>query len=523
MDAEPPPLNLDYESYHIELDSAPMPFVDWALVDPGHVSWTLPSGEPAPLSGLHGLDSPDEVTPVPVNEPSGIRIQVQAAEKQGRFLDLMPAEYPWEQGRVKAVTLAYDDDASCYRVWYECRGGLGYADSPDLRTWRKPPLNPTPFDDAKASNLAYIANSDECAASGMFQHPDSLQPAQAGSILIDPSAEPDRRFKTTVLASAIPDRLNEFARKTGKMLSSRVSPVSANVLFPAYSADGVAWHVVPEPCLLHDADTQTVVLFDRRTSSYVMYTRNWTLGRRTIGRSISQDYFDFPLPQTVLAPTAYEQPFVDFYVNAAAWYPSRRDLQLLFVLAYDRHIDSGAIRLATSRDGMFWEFTPGDPVVAPGSPSEWDSHFPISIPSLVRTPEGGLLFLYNGYNLPHKFPRTGFVEGDQGIAYWKADRLAALEAPDRGTFTTPRLRLRGERLIVNASTARSGSIEIEVLDERLAPVPGRTFAEFDALVGDNANFTATWKGESDLADWMDQFVHLRFRMRAAKIYAMRAE
>ena len=519
---EAAPLSLDFEAFRFELNSTPMPFADWAMVEAGNLDWIAGDGRKLPLEGPHGLNSPAEARAVPFALAHGVRIRAQAAEKTGTFADLVPAEHPWERGKMKAQTLLFDSQSQLYRVWYDCAGGLAYAESADLKVWVKPLLNRNAFEGSPQTNLVYIVNQDECLASGMFQKPDTLQVAQAGSIFVDPSAPGEERFKTTVLASANPELLQAFAKARGKALSSRVSLTSGNVLFPAVSADGIAWRVIPEPNLLHDADTQTVIHFDERIQRYVLYTRLWEFGRRVIARSETADFRDFPLPATVLAPGAVEPPYVDYYANAMTAYPSRNDLFLMFVMAYDRSSESGEVRAATSRDGKLWQFSPGNPIVKPGPPSAWDSHWPIAVPPFVRTPEDGMLLLYTAYNLPHKFPRAGLVEGNQGIARWPADRVFALEAPEAGAFCTPYLKLRGSKLLLNFQTERAGVVRVELRDREFKVIPGHSFAECEPLSGDDLAREVCWNGTSDLEKLRDEFVYLNFEMRAAKLFAMRA-
>ncbi|NUM52336.1 MAG: hypothetical protein HUU46_01710 [Candidatus Hydrogenedentes bacterium] len=514
---------LDSEANRLELGSIPMPFADWALVEAGQNEWVGPDGKTLPLDGPHGLTSPDEARAIPLGFAHGVAIRAQEATKAGVFSDMVPVEHPWERANMKARTLLYDEAAHVYRVWYECPGGLAYAESADLKTWRKPLTNPTAFGDRTHSNLAYIANRDECAASGMFQKPDALEVAQSGTVFVDPSAPPDERFKTTTLASATPEKLHAFAKEKGKPLSSRVSDMSANVLFPAVSADGVAWRVIPEPNLLHDADTQTVVFFDTRIRRYVAYTRLWEFGRRAIGRAESKDFRDFPLPRAVLSPDANEAPYIDYYANAMARYPGRDDLHLMFVLAYDRRTENSVVRAATSRDGALWRFAPGGPVLRPGTAKDWDSHFVLPVPSFVRAPDGDLLLLYSAYNQPHKFPRAGFVEGNQGVARWKADRLSAIEAESEGSFTTPYLRLLGSKIILNVQTARTGEVRVELCDRDLQPLPGCSVLDCDPIVGDHVAFTVTWKGNSNVPTLDNSSARIRVQMRSTKIFALSAE
>ncbi len=515
--------DLDLEGSEIVLDQMPLLFLDWSMVDGGQISWVGPDGRSLPLNDAHGLKSPDEARPVPMGIPSGVAIRTQAAEKRGVFADLLPAEFPWEEGKRKAHALLFDAQAKMYRVWYDCAGGLAYAESDDLKAWRKPLLNPKAYNDQPRSNLAFIANLDECRASGMFQRPDALAVASSGTVFVDPSADAYERFKTTILASATPERLRAFTEAKGKPLSSRVSAVSATVLFPAVSADGVSWRVIPEPNFLHDADTQTVVHFDERIKKYVLYTRLWEFGRRAIGRSESDTFREFPLARPVLRAGADESPIVDFYANAMARYPGRDDPHLMFVTAYDRRVENSTIRLASSRDGVLWDFVSREAIIAPGAAAEWDSHFVIAPPSFVRAPDGKLLLLYNAYNYPHKFPRAGFVEGNQGIARWKAERLAAIEAEEDGYFNTPRVTLRGSKILLNVQTARAGEVKVELRDASFAPVPGRTFEECDPITGDHESIEVAWEGDADLSALNTQRLHVAFRMRAAKLFGVCAE
>lgn len=506
-----------------ELTSQPLPFVDWAIVEAGHIAWVGPDGEPAPLDGPHTIERAEDVRAVPTGLAHGVRIQAQPARKGPRFNETFPHDFPWEEGRLQPHTLLHDADAGLYRLWYECRGGLAYAESTDLETWNKPLLNPNPRDGQTGSNLTYFENQDSIAASGIFQHPESLRVAGAGTVFIDPSAPPTERFKCTVLASSDPAKLRAFAERTGKPLGARVSPNTGNCLYPAWSGDGIAWTLGLEPNLLQDADTQTVVHYDAQIHHYVAYTRNWDFDRRVIARSESTDFRNFPLPRTVLSPGPTEAPWTDFYNNAMTVYPGQPNLRLIFCLAYDRQADSSTIRLATSRDGVNWNFTPGPPLVSPGSKDAWDAYFVMPHPGLVRKPDGSFLLYYSGYKYPHKFPRSKFQEGDSGAALWDADRIVAIEAETEGEFTTAPLRLRGKQIRINAATSESGEIRAELLDKDFGKIAGRGLTEAIPITGDNANASLKWTTGGDLAALEGEFVRVRFVMRNARIFSMRAE
>ena len=60
---------------------------------------------------------------------------------------------------------------------------------------------------------------------------------------------------------------------------------------------------------------------------------------------------------------------------------------------------------------------------------------------------------------------------------------------------------------------------IEVTDRKDRPLPERSFSEADAIIGDDLNRTVTWKGEAKLNTQPDQSILLRFRPRAARLFA----
>ena len=510
-----------------ELTKTPLPFVDWAMVECGHVGWMGPGGEVAPLNDPHDIADPDSVIPVPFSIASGVRLRAQPATQRLPFDAIFTRTLPWEQGSIEGHTLIHDADVNLYRLWYYCAGSYGYAESRDLKTWEKPLLNPNGWGEYEKTNLAYIFNKDELA-SGMFQHPNEIHPGGTNAFFQDPSAAPGEMFKNTIVASTDIEKLTAFTEKTGKPLSPMVSPNSGNCMYGMVSPDGIGWRVILEPIMLHDADTLTVIHRDPAIDKYVMFTRLFEFGRRTVARTESDDFRDFPLPHTVIGSEPSDPPYLDFYANACAFYPGNPDIRLIFPMVYDRSIDRSHIELAISRDGRMWSRVPGGAILAgSGGDEAWDASFVHARSSFARMPDGRMMIMYGGNRLPHKFPRAEFADGGgqsggNGIAWWEADRLVALEAPERGEFTTPYMKLRGARLVLNMQTERAGAIQVELYDEDFMPIPGRTFAEADLLTGDDVARTVTWSGQSDLSDLRDKLIYLRFRMRAAKLFALGA-
>ena len=77
----------------------------------------------------------------------------------------------------------------------------------------------------------------------------------------------------------------------------------------------------------------------------------------------------------------------------------------------------------------------------------------------------------------------------------------------------------GRKLHLNVQTKHAGYVQVEVADRTGRPLPGRSFAEADPISGDHLDRVVTWKGEADIERKPDQSVLLRFRLRAAGLFA----
>ena len=72
---------------------------------------------------------------------------------------------------------------------------------------------------------------------------------------------------------------------------------------------------------------------------------------------------------------------------------------------------------------------------------------------------------------------------------------------------------------MNLQTKHAGRVLVEVADRQGRPLPGRTFDDADPIAGDHLDRPVTWNGDSYLNKNPDQPVLLRFRLRAAKLFA----
>ena len=169
------------------------------------------------------------------------------------------------------------------------------------------------------------------------------------------------------------------------------------------------------------------------------------------------------------------------------------------------------------------------PAGPPGSDSEGSFYAGVGLVEMrsgqVSLPVGPVWHTHNEHHHASTEPErhTGYLT----LATWRRDGFASLEAESVGSFTTVPFTFEGGRLQVNAWTRFGGELSVELVDvstatmrEAGSTVPGRTFADCDAIDGDHLETTILWNGDSDLSAWEGKSVRLRVRMRRARLYAL---
>ncbi len=79
----------------------------------------------------------------------------------------------------------------------------------------------------------------------------------------------------------------------------------------------------------------------------------------------------------------------------------------------------------------------------------------------------------------------------------------------------------GSELVLNCSTAATGSIRVEIQDGDGAPVAGFEIGDCREIVGDAIEQTVSWLSGSDVSRLAGQPVRLRFVMRDGDLYSVR--
>ena len=439
-------------------------FTDWRFVNPGWFSWVDAEGSP---HGVGESYAPDALFFRPINSPHGIRLMAQQPQRVG---PLVEPERPWETKNVWILTILYENGV--YRGWMACGERLCYVESKDGYTWERPNLGIYEFQGSRDTNIL-------------------LDWAGNKAIFVDPSAPAKERYKL--------------------VLGDQPGGVCG-----AISPDGLHWTRLPTPIVEGHCDTQNIAYYDEGLKKYVLYRRLWQDGRRAIGRSESEDFRHFPPSEVILEGILPDlPPSVGLYTNCKTTIPMAPDHHLLFPTVYHREVDLGVGVMAASRDGKFWHFLPGPPVVTATPFGQWDCGWTVPSPNLIELPNGDFALAYDASNLPHKYPR-GHMKSNTGYAIWPKGRIVALEALEQGEFTTLPIDTKGGRkLLINVLTERVGSILVEV-----DGIPGRSFAEADPIIGDQYRKVVTWKGEDYLGYEQGKPIVLRFRMKQAKLFGL---
>ena len=482
----------------LEVGNQKQYFTDWRWVQGGWISFD-------PRRGHHGG--------VPWGVPSGVKLVAERAEKSRPW---MKADRPWELAVHGYHTVIHEGGK--YRFWVETlhpRGkdgwnSLCYAESDNGYDWVKPELGPTPFrgdggEESRDNNIVF----NETTNGGY--------PYSGGTVFKDPSCASDERYKLIYLTWAGP----------------------RPQVRGAVSADGIRWVPIDQP-LLHGycSDTQTTAYYDTRLACYVAYLRYWSAGcwfideatwegsqsgRRQIARAVSSDFGSWSDPEPVLSLGVAHHPSHDLYTNAHILYQD--DVHFMFPAQYDREKDTTEVYLATSRDGIRWEYFGDSPVVPvgePGSGEEGQIYAGCGLVPLgadkTALPYFGTPFPHNNYDPYHRDQGASRECGQLAWAIWDRDRLVAVQAEGEGRFTIPPVFVRGNRLLLNVSTGAAGEVRVQLKDQSGEVIPGRTLSDCESITGDCPKAVVTWKGRFDLSDLSGKPVQVEIRARAAKLY-----
>ena len=420
---------------------------------------------------------------------------------------IIRATDPWEEKVCVYGTVIYEPEQETYRMWYTGYGGAAgglvqytgcYATSKDGIFWEKPNLGLVQYAGSKDNNLF-------------------LGDAANINVIKEPrERDPERLYKILCLQSGKP------------------------YVSVGFSRDGVRWNMYEgNPVLTETSDTHTLLGWDENHGQYVAYirpaTRNGT-NIRVIGRSVSDDFMKWTMPEVVMEPDEEDPPGLEFYGMPVFKYEG---LYLGTVWAYHAYPEEPYtrmaatmdIQLAASRDGIKWERL-GDrtPFIPNGPPGSIDQSqiYTIKEP-LVMDDE--LWFYYGGWDGDHGDARSN---ASICLAKLRMDGFISMDADaDGGTLLTKPFRCEGGRLTINAE-ARGGTVSVAVLDESGVEILGYRKIDCAVVDGDSIRQRVSWSGAwsreaaadaplegggVSLDGLRGRTIRLRFYIRSASLYS----
>lgn len=451
-----------------------------------------------------------------------VTLIMNPAQKLGIVLDSTDA--PWELGTGGFFRVI--EDGGKFKMYYgaftEAGKSLCYAESSDGLRWTKPSLGLVTVRGNKNNNLIYPDNAIDA------------------TIMVDPNDAPERRYK--LFRSNLSNDQNQAG------------------IYASYSADGIHFKEAGRVFPMWP-ETSIIADWDPRIRKYVVFTRVFVRdneNQRRIARIETDDLLK-PWPHNpnapllsppapaniplVLATDAQDDPFCDFYTNAAHLYPHAQDVYLMFPTPF-RHFapspgrqpwfrfepgnDYGLIevQMAVSRDGIHWSRPDRRPYFPMGFPNEWDRWLNIMGCGIVRSGN----YLYQYYWSPGRGHDGGILrkEYDQSIppksAYGAVRQrldgfLSADFAYTGGSLTTPPITFSGTHLQLNIDTGAMGTAFVELRDAEGRALPGFTRADCEEVGGNFLDATVRWKGKSDLTALRGKPIRLHMTARGTKLYA----
>jgi hypothetical protein len=522
-------------------------FTSWKYVFQGAFSWEIQQGgtvtdgqneHPQELQGDGGKLAKFKM----VNMPRGIRLVAQPARK-----------VPSPPGQMTAQIF----DEGKYKTWYgvsPCsepelfsakdkispgsNSHIAYAESSDGRTWEKPILGLLEYAGNKNNNIVFRGD-----VNGLTRGYSN------GCVFVDPSSK-DERYKMFYRAIVTAEEWEAFAKKYPDEIDTktrRADNRSVLGMFGAVSPDGLHWQSLPEPLLIYHADTVNTCYYDVDLKKYVAYIRTWqvdervrrgepdddagwvAVGRRTIGRAVSDDFRHFSKPETIIATGTDQPPSHVWYSNCKTTLPGCPDNHIMFPWLWEMESDGGNTWLLSSADGLAWSMVPGGPVLVTGNPGSADGAHIGCGGNLLEYPDSIWGIPYGGSPIPHKYPgrdiqlRKGLfpgVEGVGGLATWPKGRLVALQCDEEGEFATVAIMPTTERVRLNAVIKPTGYIKVAVrLTDGKRWLADREFDQTDPMVGDSLEFPLRWNGQDNIGH-NGEPIRLKFQMRQAKLFGV---
>jgi len=389
------------------------------------------------------------------------------------------------------------------------------AESEDGLNWEKPSLGAIEWEGSTDNNI--VLDEPYCGCIW-------------GGVMADPDEEDERkRWKAFTFGS----------------------PGSWHGACVYFSPDGIRWTPYERnPVLtarLDAGDSYMLYGWDPRIRKYVTYIRppdwynhypdtpyhrvtegNWPFDAsmknhpyRTIGRSTSDDFIQWTIPEEVLAPDLEDPIGTQFYGFTVSEYEGYY-VGHVWNYQTDSEDDGMTIDLATSADGIKWNrFRDGKPFFEAGDEGPWESKMIMATTSPFLIMGDEVWMYYAAFNCTHygtEFPKR---KSGIGLCKLRLDGFIGISSEgEEGYFMSRPIDLDGDdcKLEINADASR-GYLKVGLIDENHRPVSGYSDAECVPLEKDEIHHIVRWRENENLSALGIRRVYFMFRLKDAEIFS----
>ncbi len=428
------------------------------------------------------------------------------------------AQVPWEEGWADPFmsTVIYDRDERCFKMWYRCgpRHSLkGYAVSSDGIHWERPDIAQSAWQQFPNHNL--LGFDGRIAT---WQKPGN-------NVQFFPDASGTDRFLSLFYQPANGDyAVSRSADGTVWQPPQSVRPAHGDVVSLIWDPSRQEYLFFPKYKRQHDGHVRrsfaatTLKSIDGPFSATFPFLAGHRDDER-VGDDACRAY------GSLLKDTLRLRDFhSEIYSVTAIPYEG------VVVALYDLWAVTGSAEgpldmpMKVSRDMKTWhDVDYPRRALSIGRFGEWDSGMVYGGNTMLVVDDQIRLY-YLGANMGHctrVLPMTKPYHAlGVGLATLRLDGFASLRSGEKpGQLTTKPLRVAGNRLQINASCLKGGSIKIALLDTAGKPLPGFAAENCDPFVGDSPNHTVTWDGKAEIRIPRDAPIRLRIEVQHADLFA----
>jgi hypothetical protein len=441
---------------------------------------------------------------------------------------------PWEGKEVRLSYVIYDDQDQLFKMWYSTTtfvarrdgakvvvtgGGEGgapesricFATSKDGLRWDKPALGLVDYHGSKANNIV---------------PKEQFMP----SLILDGhETDPAKRFKGLVQVTT-PGR-----------------PGMQYNLF--FSSD--AFHWVPyEANPVIDTSPQpgrwgpaVFMGWDAIRRTYAVHMENCAhkacpLEKRVIGRAESPDMVHWTQPETIIVPDRQDPPDTEFYYMPVIAY---EDLYLGLLANFRTTRSTILPQLVFSRDGIHYNRDYRQPVIQPGSSSEFDATVIYPDPPLVHGDRISIYYTGANWRSDQSLLARGTdAMGAIGLATWPIDGFVSLDGSghDFSELVTRSFTFSGTQLHLNVECgggeavhvvdngaggkklqAHPCDVRVEILNADHMPLAGYGLPDANSIATTGDRIDVSWKTRTNVTELAGKPVKLRVRFKNAKLFS----